>query len=44
MTIPMPKKEYISIQKYQALYQENIHKRDCGFFDESYDACGDYNG
>ena len=31
-------------EKYQALYQENIHKRDCGFFDESYDACGDYNG
>lgn len=29
---------------YQELYQENIHKRDCGFFDESYDACGDYNG
>lgn len=31
-------------EKYQELYQENIHKRDCGFFDESYDACGDYNG
>lgn len=31
-------------EMYQELYQENIHKRDCGFFDESYDACGDYNG
>lgn len=31
-------------EKYQSLYQENIHKRDCGFFDEGYDECGDYNG
>ena len=31
-------------EKYQALYKDNIYKRDCGFFDESYDECGDYNG
>lgn len=34
-------------ENYQIRYQENIHKRDWGFFDESdesYDACGDYNG
>lgn len=31
-------------EKYQELYIDNIYKRDCGFFDENYDECGDYNG
>ena len=34
-------------ENYQIRYQENIHKRDWGFFDESdesYDEYGDYNG